>query len=92
MGNTNSTKNDTTTNSRFCEEFVEIVQLILDGEASEEHKSRFHNYFMECGHCSSYFNLESSTVEFLKKKITQEKTPVPKDLEREIRSKIQYLA
>jgi predicted anti-sigma-YlaC factor YlaD len=92
MGNNNSTKNDTSINSRFCDEFVEIVQLILDGEASDEHKNRFYEYYMQCGHCISYYNLESSTVEFLKKKIIQEKTPVPKDLEKQIRSKIQYLA
>jgi|GEM_PF-4645652 len=92
MGNNNSTKNDTTTGSRFCEDFVEIVQLILDGEATEEHKNKFHNYYMECGNCISYYNLESSTVEFLKKKIVQEKTPVPKDLAQKILSKIQYTA
>jgi len=36
MGNNNSTKTETTNQSRFCDEFVEIVQLILDGEATEE--------------------------------------------------------
>jgi predicted anti-sigma-YlaC factor YlaD len=92
MGNNNSTKNDTTASSRFCEDFVEIVQLILDGEASEEHKKKFHSFYMECGSCISYYNLESSTVEFLKKKIEQEKMPVPKDLAEQILSKIQYMA
>ncbi|MBT31854.1 MAG: hypothetical protein CMO01_19525 [Thalassobius sp.] len=88
MGN----NTETSRNSRFCDEFVEIVQLILDGEASEEHKNRFNDYFMKCGHCISYYNLESSTVEFLKKKIEQEKTPVPDGLANEILSKIQYMA
>ncbi len=92
MGNNNSTKNDTATKSRFCEEFVEIVQLILDGEATEDHKNRFHNYYMQCGRCISYYNLEASTIEFLKKKIVKERTPVPEDLGKQILSKIQYLA
>ncbi|MEM1137116.1 MAG: hypothetical protein AAGI07_14860 [Bacteroidota bacterium] len=88
MGNNNSTKTNISQSSRFCNEFVELVQLILDGEATKEDKNRFYDYYMKCGHCISYYNLESSTVEFLKKKIEQEKTPVPDGLAKQILSRI----
>ncbi|MBX2841526.1 MAG: hypothetical protein KTR26_07125 [Flammeovirgaceae bacterium] len=89
MGKDNSTKSEShECGSRFCKEFVEIVQLILDGEASKEHKDRFNKYYMECNDCISYYNLESSTIEFLKKKIEEEKVTVPVDLANEIRIKL----
>jgi hypothetical protein len=82
MGNDNSTKKG---NSRFCEEFVEIVQLILDNEATPEHEQKF-RYFMECRDCASYFNLESSTIKFIKEKIENHRLQVPAELASEIRS------
>ncbi len=86
MGNI-FTKNGST---RFCDEFVEIVQLILDNEASEADKQKFNDYYMKCTTCTSYYNLESSTIELLKNHIQQNKLAVPEDLASEIRSKIKY--
>lgn len=76
--------------SMFCKEFTELVQLILDGEASSEHKGLFDTY-MQCKHCVEYYQLESSSIQFLKSKLENNKIPVPQDLVNDIRSKISLM-
>ena len=84
MGNDQSTKKG----SRFCREFVELAQLILDNEATPEHEEKF-RYFMECRDCSSYYSLEASTIQFIKEKMANQRLQVPPKLAEEIRLKLQ---
>jgi len=84
MGKNSTQKSD----SLFCDEFVHLVQQILDKEATEADIKLFNNHYMKCSHCISYYNLESNTVEFLKTKIKETKTLVPEELAQEIRTKV----
>jgi len=74
--------------SLFCDEFVEIVQLILDGEAKQEHRERFNKHYMKCKHCVNYYDLEAATHSFIRSSISKPKLNVPDDLVRKIKSEV----
>ncbi len=91
MGKDNSTNAGNDNGSLLCQEFKEIVQLILDGEARPHHKKSFQDYYMKCKHCVSYYDLESATHRFVRHNIHTSRKSVPDDLYSEIMSKINYV-
>ena len=76
--------------NRFCKEFVEIVQLMVDGEATEAHRERFQNYYAKCKHCLEYYDIESSTIKFIREtfKSDAHDRGVPTELAGNIRNHI----
>lgn len=74
-----------------CKSFVELIQLIVDDEASEEQKEVFKKHFIKCKHCADHYDIEASTMEFLKKKICACQETAPSGLADSIRKKIASL-
>lgn len=72
-----------------CEESekcMEILQLLIDGEADNEQEAYFLKHIETCMPCYQYYNLEKAIKEILKTKI--ERKPVPQDLVNTIKLKI----
>ena len=61
-----------------CDDCLKLLELILDGEASEEQKKAFTKHINDCKSCYEYYNLELTIKKVLKEKI--ESQPVPEDL------------
>ena len=58
-----------------CKTFVELIQLILDDEASEAQKSMFKEHEEMCGHCAKHFDIENSVIELVRKKVKKDCCP-----------------
>lgn len=70
-------------NSREC---LQMLQLILDGEASPEQKDRFLKVHLEeCMPCYKSYHLEVAIRQLLKTKCTNQ---APQDLVENIRKKV----
>ena len=65
---------------------MEILQLLLDGEADSEQEQYFHSHIEKCMPCYQYYNVEKAIKEILQTKI--ERKPVPQDLVNNIKLKI----
>ncbi len=70
-----------------CNECLEILELMLDNEASKEQESYVNEHIESCIHCFEHMQVEKEIRELIKTKIAQ--LPVPDGLASEIRSKIQ---
>ena len=75
-----------------CKSFVELIQLIVDDEATDEQKALFKKHFAKCSHCANHYNIEASTMEFIKKKVCACQISAPSDLAEKIRQKIASIA
>ena len=73
-----------------CEKCLELLELILDGEASPEEEKLFRKHIQDCLPCYESYNLETSIKQILQTKL--EKKQVPDDLIARIRSKIRNTA
>jgi len=69
-----------------CDECLKLLELILDGEASDEQKKSFTIHIDNCKNCYEYYNLELTIKKLLKEKI--ESQPVPLDLVDSIKFKV----
>ena len=79
-----------TENQGCCSEHdrcLELLQLVLDGEASETEKGYYMHHIEECMPCYRSYNIEHEIRNILRSKL--EKKPVPTDLVTCIRSKVQ---
>lgn len=65
---------------------IEILELLLDGEASKEQEAFYYDHIEKCMPCYQYYNLDKTIKEILKTKI--ERKPVPQDLVSNIKLKI----
>jgi hypothetical protein len=83
-------KQEKCTENRFCKEFVEIVQLIIDGEATDADRIKFNDYYMQCNHCLEYYSIESSTLQFIRQTFQSEALTrqAPSDLVGNIRNTV----
>jgi len=52
-----------------CQGFMELIQLILDDEASQEQKALFNKHEHLCHHCADQYNIERSVIEVIRKKV-----------------------
>lgn len=66
---------------------MEILHLLLDGEADEEQSKYFRQHIERCMPCYECYSLDMAIKEVLKTKI--ERKPVPQDLVNTIKIKIQ---
>lgn len=73
-----------------CEKCLELLELIMDGEASPEEEAQFHKHIKDCLPCYESYNLETSIKTLIQTKL--EKKQVPEDLIARIRSKIRDTA
>ena len=69
---------------------IKLLELILDGEGTEEEQKFFEQHIEKCMYCYENYNLDKTIREALKTKL--EKKPVPIDLINDIRIKIQQTA
>ncbi len=72
-----------------CEEFVNLMQAIIDGEATKEEEEFFNQHYSTCNPCHEYFTFSKSFFEFVKSKIKVE--PLPNDLASSILQKVKEL-
>ncbi len=71
---------------RDPEKCMEVLHLLLDGEASEEESKYFRQHIQRCMPCYECYNLEMAIKEIIQTKI--ERKPVPQDLVNTIKLKI----
>lgn len=73
-----------------CEKCLEILELIMDGEATPQQENDFRKHIDACLPCYETYNLEASIKKLLQTRI--ERKQVPEDLIEKIRSKIRHTA
>ena len=73
-----------------CKQFVSMVELMLDNEATDEEKQRFEKHFNKCKPCNEYFQKDKSALELIRKKL-RKSTALPPDLADKIRIKIEEM-
>lgn len=86
LKNTLKRKENSTEMCQESKKCIEILELLLDGEADPDQEDFFRNHIEKCMPCYQHYNLEKTIKEILKTKI--EKKPVPQDLVDSIKSKI----
>ncbi len=67
----------------------EVLQLVIDGEASHEEEDYFYNHILQCLDCSHYYLLEQTIREKLRDNVN--KKEAPEDFIRQLRMKIKDL-
>ncbi len=83
MSNSNQGKmKDDCADKRDC---LEMLQLILDGEATPEQKANFKLHIDDCLPCFQHYHFDQAIKELLKLKCTSQ---APSDLIESIKSKI----
>jgi anti-sigma factor (TIGR02949 family) len=72
----------------FCldrDKCIQVLHLIIDGEASDEDEVYFYDHINQCIHCSQYYRLEQTIRVALRKKM--KKKIAPENFINEIRNK-----
>lgn len=69
-----------------CKEYLEILHLMLDDEASKDQEDYLTAHVEKCMSCFEYYEVEKEIRLLIKTKVKSQ--PVPKDLASEIRRKI----
>lgn len=75
-----------------CKEFskcMEILQLMLDNEASKAEEDYVNMHLEKCLVCFEHYQLEKEIRELIKTKLRN--LPVPIDLANQIRTQIQFI-
>jgi anti-sigma factor (TIGR02949 family) len=65
---------------------IKVLNLIIDGEATDEETAFFNSHIKECLQCSEYYSLEQVIREAIKKKM--EKKSAPEDFINDLRNKV----
>ncbi len=73
-------------NNSGCGKYLEILQLMLDNEATKEQEAYLNAHVDRCVFCLQHYQLEKEIRILIKTKITMQ--PVPGGLASEIRRKI----
>lgn len=58
-----------------CQEFLSLVDAIMDGEATQEEKDKFKSHSSKCHPCAEKYKLDNSFFETVRKKICREEVP-----------------
>ena len=66
----------------------EILQLVLDGQASAEETERFRAHLQECPQCLQHYEVDAEVVAMLRRKCCG--GPTPEDLEQQVRIKLNF--
>ena len=72
-----------------CGQFLSVMQLILDDEASEEQLCFFKEHMLDCHGCLEYYNVEKSVIDEIRTKL--ERKCCPESLKKSILGKIQAI-
>lgn len=70
-----SINNCETQNESDCTKFLEVVQLVIDNEATEKEIEFFKHHIQKCAHCLDHYNLEKSVAKAIKTKIESKCCP-----------------
>lgn len=68
------------------EKCINVINLIIDGEANAEEEAFFHAHIQDCLHCEQFYKLEQSIREAIRKRL--EIKEAPEDLIRMVREKV----
>lgn len=68
------------------EKCIEVLHLIIDGEADEDDEAYFYNHINKCLHCSMYYKLEQTIRTALRRKL--KKLVAPESFINELRMKV----
>ncbi|MEQ9289029.1 MAG: zf-HC2 domain-containing protein [Cyclobacteriaceae bacterium] len=69
-----------------CSEYRDLVQLVIDGEASSQEETYLRRHLKMCLKCLDRYNIDSEIKQMLKLKLA--KMEVPAGLAETIRSKL----
>lgn len=72
-----------------CAEFMEIVELILDNEATPAQEQFAAQHLESCTGCFDHYEVEKQIKELIQKKLSNR--PVPEGLAESIRAQIESL-
>lgn len=73
-----------------CEDFLQILELFLDNEATPEQKQQVKNHIENCEHCKSCYEMENQLKNTLKEQANHKKCP--SEIIKCIQNKIKELA
>jgi mycothiol system anti-sigma-R factor len=73
-------------NCSACNDFKEVLYLIMDGEATKEQEAFFKQHIDECAPCLDHYNIEQSMVRIIREKL--DKKTCPEQIIRAIKAKI----
>jgi len=68
------------------EKCINVINLIIDGEANAEEEAFFYSHVRDCLHCAQFYKLEQSIREAIRKRL--EIMEAPEDLIRLVREKV----
>jgi anti-sigma factor (TIGR02949 family) len=66
---------ENSTQTTDCDKVVEILDLIVDGEASSDDQKYFFSHVEECATCFGHYNREKELKQFLKESLKQKTVP-----------------
>ena len=69
-----------------CEEFIRVMHLVIDGEASQKEKEWFSNHISSSEDCLKHFDDEKTFRNFFKEKC--QCLSMPKEVIEEIKAKL----
>ena len=75
-----------TTGMADCSEYKELIQLVIDGEASGREESYLRKHLNMCLKCLDSYEIDKELKEILKLKLQQKEVPI--GLAETIRSKL----
>ncbi len=58
-----------------CNEFKDILYLIMDGEATKDQETFFTKHVEDCAPCLDHYNIEKSVLNTIKDKISKKTCP-----------------
>lgn len=68
------------------EKCINVINLIIDGEANAEEEAFFYSHVRDCLHCAQFYKLEQSIREAIRKRL--EIKEAPEELIRLVREKV----
>lgn len=58
-----------------CQRFVDIVNAIIDDEATEEEENFFRDHMNDCTGCLNHYNIEKEIIDQVKEKLKKRCCP-----------------
>lgn len=68
------------------EKCINVINLIIDGEANAEEEAFFYSHVRDCLHCAQFYKLEQSIREAIRKRLEIKEAPI--ELIRLVREKV----
>ncbi len=66
---------DNSTHTTDCDKVVQMLDLVVDGEATPDDQQFFFQHIEECAPCFGSYNKENELKQFLKQSLTRKTVP-----------------